>query len=82
MAKTSYQRHQVERLKNKWSRLNKHLDFISDPSLSFGKIFKKDPLDCGNTKCAICSRGKLFSNRKKYNWTQLYYDEITNTRHT
>lgn len=76
MAKTAYQRHEAERLLNKWKKLHKHLGFIPEQSLSFGKIFKQDPLDCGNPKCMICSREKLFSTRKKYSPTQIEFDEI------
>lgn len=71
MAKTSYQRHQAKRLQNKWKKLHKHFEFIPDNSLSFGRIFKQDPLDCGNPKCKICSYSKLYSKREKIHINEL-----------
>ena len=76
MAKTAYSRHQAERLQNKWKRMHKHFDFIPEQSLSFGKIFKQDPLDCGNPKCKICSYEKLYSTRSKFQLTQIIDEEF------
>jgi hypothetical protein len=75
MAKTAYQRHQAEKIQNKWIKLHKHLDFIPEKSLSFGKNFKQDPLDCGNPRCMICSRDKIFTSRKKFHLSNII-DEI------
>lgn len=71
MAKTAYQRHHTKRLQNKWKKLHKHIEFIPESSLSFGKIFKQDPLDCGNPKCSICSYSKLYSKREKFNVNEI-----------
>ncbi|QGT54583.1 hypothetical protein b3_0344 [Synechococcus phage B3] len=72
MAKTSYSRHQAQKLKNKWERLSKHLEYIPESSLSFGKLFKQDPCDCGNPKCAICSYPKRFRKNKLNKNTEVF----------
>jgi hypothetical protein len=59
MAKTSTRRHHAKRIQDKWIRLSKHLGHIPQSSLSFGKIFHQDPLDCGNPNCQICSASKI-----------------------
>lgn len=54
MAKSSTRRHHAKRIQDKWIRLSKHFDYIPDKSLSFGKVFHQDPLDCGNPQCNLC----------------------------
>jgi hypothetical protein len=76
MAKTSYSRHQALKLKAKWEKLHKHLEYIPENSLSFGKIFKQDPLDCGNPKCVICSYPKRF-HKNRLNKNTEVFDELT-----
>jgi hypothetical protein len=74
MAKSSYSRHQAQKIKDRWEKLHKHLEFIPENSLSFGKIFKQDPLDCGNPKCNICSYSKVFHKNKLNKNTNKYND--------
>jgi hypothetical protein len=66
MAKTSIRRHHTQRLQKKWTALLKHFsDYgISTKSLSFGRIFSKDPMDCGIPNCQVCSFGKEHSNAR------------------
>jgi len=78
MAKTSYRRHQAQKIKDKWERLHKHLEFIPKNSLSFGKIFKQDPLDCGTPECGICSYDKKFNKNKLNKNTNNYNDYENN----
>lgn len=65
MAKSAYQRHQVNRLVSKWTKELKHTDHNMDMSvLNFGRIFSKDPMDCGNPKCGLCSGNKRIKQNK------------------
>jgi transcription elongation factor Elf1 len=74
MAKNSYRRHQTKRLQDKWTKLHNNIEGIPASSLSFGRIFKKDPLDCGNPKCGICSYPKRFDKNKLNKNTDRYND--------
>ena len=60
MAKSARRRHDTERLLAKWKRLHEHLGFVPESSLGFGKIYKQDPLDCGNPECKLCHHEKIF----------------------
>lgn len=64
MAKSSIRRHHTKRLQDKWNRLSKHFGYIPESSLSFGKIFNQDPLDCGVPNCPICSSHKQNKTRQ------------------
>lgn len=66
MSKTAIRRHHTNRLINKFKKLQqKHNYSISNEQLSFGRIFSKDPIDCGNSRCYMCgSYNWLFDNIK------------------
>jgi len=65
MAKTSARRHHAKRIQDRWIRLSKHLGHIPQSSLSFGRIFHQDPLDCGVPNCPVCSGHKQNKTRQK-----------------
>jgi len=54
------------RLRNKWLRLlhnlspERGLDYIT-----FGKVYSKDPIDCGNPRCKLCSYAKVLHSKEK-----------------
>ena len=64
MAKSSKRRHHAQRILNRWYNLHRALDYVPETSLSFGKVFKQDPLDCGNPQCQLCHRDKVFKSPK------------------
>lgn len=66
MAKTALRRHSTEKLRKKWSDYLKHNSMGCSPkSLSFGRIYSQDPLDCGNPRCLVCSLDKLLFSKKE-----------------
>jgi hypothetical protein len=74
MAKNSTRRHHAKRIQDKWIRLSKHFDFIPENSLSFGKIFHQDPLDCGVPNCSVCSGHKQNKTRQKTRLLEKNYE--------
>ena len=79
MSKTAIRRHNTYRLINKFKKLkNKHNYRISDTSLSFGRIFSKDPIDCGVTSCYCKNDSWLVFKPKNNNidFSDYYYDYI------
>ena len=84
MAKSAIRRHHTRRLINKWTKLkNTHKFSIHEDNLSFGRIFSKDPIDCGQSNCCVCgSYDWLYDSTKpknnnidfaEYEWDYLYY---------
>lgn len=66
MAKSARRRHHAERLRNKWLRLLCNLDNgISPDCITFGKVYSKDPIDCGNPRCKLCSYAKVLRSKEK-----------------
>ncbi len=54
------------RLRNKWLRLLRNLSpERSLDCITFGKVYSRDPFDCGNPQCALCSYGKVFDRKGK-----------------
>lgn len=83
MSKTAIRRHHTNRLINKFKKLQqKHNYSISNDQLSFGRIFSKDPIDCGNSNCQMCgSYNWLFDTIKPKNNTinfSNYIDDYLN----
>ena len=62
MAKSALRRHHAERLLNKWNFQLKHYDYMQHVDLSIGKIYSKDPFDCGRSNCGVCSLHKKFKS--------------------
>lgn len=61
MSKSAEQRFQTERLLKRWKHLLSSVD--SERSLeciSFGRVFSRDPFDCGHPQCPLCSHEKVF----------------------
>jgi hypothetical protein len=68
MAKNSLRRHHAKRLQMRWVSLSKGFgEIIPESSLGFGRIYRTDPLDCGNPKCQLCSREKVLTPKKTRN---------------
>jgi hypothetical protein len=66
MAKSARRRHHAERLRNKWLRLLGSLNNGINPDcITFGKVYSKDPLDCGNPRCKLCSHGKVLHKKER-----------------
>lgn len=66
MAKGSDRRAAVERLQSKWGLILKHQDPDRDTScLSFGRIFSRDPIDCGSPNCLLCSYDKVLHRKSR-----------------
>jgi hypothetical protein len=66
MAKNLKQRKSVETLRRKWIRISGKDVLLQEPNpLSFGKIFSKDPYDCGTPRCPLCSFGKVFHPKRE-----------------
>lgn len=65
MVKTAIRRHHAERLQAKWMNFlkqnspNRNLECIT-----FGKIYTRDPIDCGVPECKYCSWSKRFDNHR------------------
>ena len=88
MSKTAIRRHHTRRLINKFKKLQqKHNYSINDDQLSFGRIFSKDPIDCGRPNCYMCgSYNWLFDTTKpkqnnidfsNYEYDYInYYDDV------
>lgn len=88
MSKSALRRHHTYRLINKYKKLkNKHNYSISNEQLSFGRIFSKDPIDCGNSNCLMCNSYNWITDRFKaknntINFTDYlddylnYYDDV------
>lgn len=91
MAKNSYQRAQVERLQAKWSKIRKiyndpdYGSSVSEKSLSFGRIFSTDPLDCGKADCNTCGSCFIKNQKKRERFdrhvedkalTQYWFEEL------
>jgi hypothetical protein len=56
MSKSAKRRHHTERLKKNWERFSRGLsDPLPEKGLSFGRIYSKDPYDCGRPGCCLCS---------------------------
>lgn len=54
------------RLRNKWLRLLKGLSPERNlDCITFGKVYSRDPFDCGNPQCALCSFGKVTHPKEK-----------------
>jgi len=48
------------RLRNKWLRLLRNLSPQRNlDCITFGKVYSRDPFDCGNSQCTLCSYGKV-----------------------
>lgn len=60
MAKNAKRRREGARLLAKWERTFKICgDRDRLAKLSYGKVFKQDPFDCGNPQCGICTGWKV-----------------------
>jgi hypothetical protein len=68
MAKSAANRHEAKRIYKNWvykcKEGNTHYKL---ESLSFGKVFKQDPWDCGRPQCGVCNGWKIkeFSKRRE-----------------
>lgn len=66
MAKSAKSRHKAEKLRTKWARILQALDpERSTECLSFGRIFSRDPFDCGKPGCALCSYEKVLHRKAR-----------------
>ena len=66
MAKSAQRRHHAMRLRNKWLRLLRNLSpERSLDCITFGKVYNRDPFDCGNPQCGLCSYGKVTHPKEK-----------------
>lgn len=66
MAKSAQRRHHAKRLLRKWSNELKHYSYMENcKALSFGKIYSKDPFDCGRADCGVCHLHKRFKTPRK-----------------
>ena len=66
MAKSARRRHHAVRLRSKWLKLLGSLDNGINPDhITFGKVYSKDPIDCGNPRCKLCSYAKVLHSKKK-----------------
>lgn len=65
MAKTPKRRSDTLRLRNKWLQLLKKVDPARDlKCITFGRVFSKDPFDCGIPNCPLCSYNKALDRRR------------------
>jgi hypothetical protein len=54
------------RLRNKWLRLLRNLSpERSLDCITFGKVYSRDPFDCGNPQCGLCSFSKVTHPKEK-----------------
>jgi hypothetical protein len=54
------------RLRNKWLRLLHNLSPERGlDCITFGKVYSKDPIDCGNPRCKLCSYAKVLHSKEK-----------------
>lgn len=66
MAKSALRRLNTLRLRDKWLRIlkNKYPDMDLN-KVTFGRVHSKDPLDCGNPQCQICSADKVLRTKSR-----------------
>ena len=38
---------------------------INPDCIIFGKVYSKDPIDCGNPRCKLCSYDKILHRKEK-----------------
>jgi hypothetical protein len=68
MAKSAVNRHHAIRIYKNWIRKCKTDGCkYKLKDLSFGKVFKMDPWDCGKPQCGVCNGWKIkeFSKRRE-----------------
>jgi hypothetical protein len=59
MAKSALRRHHANRIMKNWKSLSRSLSgMVPEDQLSFGRVYSKDPFDCGTPNCGLCSYGK------------------------
>jgi len=65
MAKSAIRRHHAQRLQDKWNHILSHqFPDLKGECITFGRIYSKDPLDCGNPKCGLCSHAKNYDTSR------------------
>lgn len=65
MAKSPQSRAHTLRLQKKWEKFLRSVDPQRNlECITFGKIFSRDPIDCGNPKCLLCSSDKVLHRKK------------------
>jgi len=65
MAKSAIRRHHAQRLQDKWNRILKQISPNRNlECITFGRIYTKDPQDCGVPECKYCSWEKRFDNSR------------------
>lgn len=66
MAKSAVRRKQAARIYMNWVyQCKKDGCRYKLESLSFGRVFKQDPWDCGYPQCNVCTSWKVEDNTKR-----------------